>query len=342
MTSQTSDFVSVVMPVHNALPHLDQAVASILDQTHRNFEFILYDDASTDGSAERLAKLAGTDDRIRIFSGPRNLGPVGSSAKVVSLSSAPLVARMDADDLCHPERLARQIRLLRSNPEAGLVGTLFNIVDAVGRRLRGPDYWRLGRQSAIAPFAAHGSIMFRRALFDRVGGYRPECEYWEDQDLLGRMAAISEIWVIPEPLYSVRQWTRAASPASDENRTENAVDLMYRCMARRERNLPYDDLLLESRSKAPARVDPRVVVAAGSKQLWSGERPKLFGRLLRRGRLRLDRHTVTALAWTSWAALSPSTLRAALGALLRTKNARARLRRKERTPLRWSPARLPD
>src|SRR4051794_26330668 len=186
-------FVSVVMPVYNALPHLDAAVESILGQTHRDFEFVIYDDASTDGSTQRLRELAKSDGRIRLFEGKKNLGPVGSSAFVVEKATASLIARMDADDLCSTDRLERQIEILRRHPEAGLVGTMFEIIDGEGRLIRGLDLWRLGRKTAIVPFAAHGSIMFRRIVFDQVGGYRPECEFWEDQDLVNRMAAVADV-----------------------------------------------------------------------------------------------------------------------------------------------------
>ena len=85
-SSSGSELISVVMPVHNALPHLDAAVQSILDQSHRDFEFVIYDDASTDGSTKRLREWAEKDARIRLFEGKSNLGLVGSSA---SWSSVP-------------------------------------------------------------------------------------------------------------------------------------------------------------------------------------------------------------------------------------------------------------
>ena len=331
------EFVSVVMPVHNALPHLDAAIRSILEQSHRNFEFVIYDDASTDGSTERLRYWAAQDSRIRLLTGERKLGPVGSSDFVVEHSSGQLVARMDADDTCSPDRLERQLQLFEEKPLAGLVGSLFEIIDEKGRRIRGPDFWRLNRHSAFVPFAAHGSIMFRRSVFDQVGGYRAECELWEDQDLVARMAAVTEAWVIPAPLYQVRQWTRQPASSAEIERVENAVDLMYRCVARLEDNRSYEDLLAESRSRHPARVDPRVFIAAGSKQLWAGRRPMLLRRLLQRGKLGFDTRSVNALVWTAWASVSPFTLKLFLRALLKAKNLRARGLAAHPTPVRWSP-----
>jgi hypothetical protein len=327
--------LSVVMPVHNALPHLDAAVQSILDQTFRNFEFVIYDDASTDGSAELVRELARTDCRIRLFQGERNLGPVGSSAFIVAHSSAPLVARMDADDISAPERLQRQFELLRDNPHAGLVGTLFDVIDDEGQRIRGPDYWRLTRKSPFVPFAAHGSIMFRRSIFERVGGYREQCEYWEDHDLVVRMAQIAEVLVIPAPLYRVRMWTKNTRASSEPERIENAVDLMYRSVDRLEEGRGYDDLL--GGSPAPHRVDPRVFMAATSLRLWAGARPRLFGRLLKRGRLRMDMRSLSALALTGWAAMSPSSLRGFLRLFLKTKNLFAGEVARTAGPLTWQP-----
>lgn len=330
--------LSVVMPVHNALPHVDAAVQSILDQTYTDFELVIYDDASTDGSAKRLRDWARKDSRIRLFEGERNLGPVGSSAFVVEHSSAPLVARMDADDLSAPDRLERQVELLRENPRAALVGTLFDVIDGRGQQIRGPDYWRLTRRSPLVPFAAHGSIVFRRSVFDRVGGYRSQCEYWEDHDLVVRMAQIAEILIIPAPLYRVRMWTRNTRASSDPDQIENAVDLMYHSVDRLQQSRGYEDLLRER--PQPRRVDPRVFMAATSLRLWAGTRPKLFRRLLMRGRLGLNVRSLSALVLTAWAGMSPSTLRAFLRLFLMTKNAFAGAAAKSGEPLKWAAPRI--
>ena len=332
--SARHECVSVVMPVHNAMPHLDAAVQSILDQSYSDFEFVIYDDASTDGSRERLREWAGRDSRIRLFEGERNLGPVGSSALVVAHSTQELVARMDADDICAAGRLEQQVEVLHGAPRAGVVGSLFDIIDEDGRLIRGPDYWRLTMDSGFVPFA-HGASMFRRSVFEQVGGYRPECEFWEDQDLIVRIAAVAEVLVIPSPLYEVRQWTRNTRVASDSKRVEDAVDLMYRCVARLQSGRSYDDLLADAAPRT--RIDPRVFISAGSLILWAGKRPLLFSRLLKRGKLRLDMRSLSALVWTGWAALSPGSLRAFLTLLIKARNARAPFLHEG--PVRWQPFR---
>jgi glycosyltransferase involved in cell wall biosynthesis len=116
--------LSVVMPVHNAIPYLDDAVESILAQSFGDFEFVILDDGSTDGSLDRLLHWADRDRRIRLLQGEMRSGPVESSNRVVRESRAALVARMDADDVARPERLELQMKALAARPEAVLVGSL--------------------------------------------------------------------------------------------------------------------------------------------------------------------------------------------------------------------------
>ncbi|HET7816885.1 MAG TPA: glycosyltransferase family A protein [Sphingomicrobium sp.] len=331
----STERLSVVMPVHNALPHLDAAVHSILGQTYRDFEFVILDDASTDGSSARLVEWAGKDHRIKLVRSDRNLGPVASSNLVVKQSSGSIVARMDADDIAHPDRLRRQIELLHAHPEAGLIGTLCEVIDGNGRKLRDLETWRLLRKTSMAPFP-HGSFMYRRHLYDEVGGYRQGCEFWEDQDLVWRIARLADILVIPAALFMVRHSSTSTRVASDPDRVEHAVDLMYRSTSRLRSGESYDDLITSNSRRD--RVDPRVFISLGSLRLWSGETPHQLGRLLRKSDLRLDFKSAAALVWTAWAAASPGTLRAFLGLLVRVRSAFARRVIRSDEPLKWTPA----
>jgi glycosyltransferase involved in cell wall biosynthesis len=323
------------MPVHNAFPHLDAAVESILAQSFTDFEFVILDDASTDGSTERLRHWAEADSRIRLIEVDRNLGPAGSSNMVATAARAPFVARMDADDLSHPDRLKDELALLRDNPDVAVVASLSDMIDASGKRTRGPATWRLFQRSVFVPFA-HGAMMYRREIFDRVGGYRAECEYWEDQDLIVRMAAIAKILVIQRPLYTVRQSTTSTRVVCNQERLEWALDTAYRatdCLTRGEN---YDQLLARPKSER-GKLDPRVFIAVGSVRLWAGDNPRLFRRLLSRARLRVDLRTASAVAWTAWASASPSSLRGFLMGLLRIRNRLAFERTSPDGAVTWQP-----
>jgi glycosyltransferase involved in cell wall biosynthesis len=315
--------LSVVMPVYNALPHLDPAIRSILDQGFADFEFVIFDDGSTDGSTDRLRDWARRDSRIRLIESEANLGPARSSDRVAREAKGAFIARMDADDISYPDRLAEQLELLRSDESVGLVASLSDLIDSRGRRIRSAEPWRLLRKSAKVPFV-HGSIMFRRSIFEQAAGYRQDCDYWEDQDLVVRMAAISKVLVIPRALCAVRIWTTSTRTGSDQEGVETAFDSAYRSVrAGKDRN-------------PGGKIDPRAFVALGSVTLWAGGRPRLFRRLLGSGDLSVDFRTISALIWTGWASVSPGSLRSALRLLLAARNARAR-RLLSGSPVTWSP-----
>src|SRR5437588_6054516 len=104
--------VSVVMPVHNTRRFIDLAIRSILGQTFTDFEFIILNDSSTDESGEIARACARQDDRIRVFENQDHLGHSATSNLAVSLARSKYIARMDADDVSHPERLNREWRIL--------------------------------------------------------------------------------------------------------------------------------------------------------------------------------------------------------------------------------------
>lgn len=313
--------LSIVMPVRDAGPYLDEAIRSILDQTFADFEFIIRDDGSTDGSTERLQYWAERDSRIKLFIGAESLGPAASSNWVVAKASAPFVARMDADDLCHPDRLKRQVEVLRERPDACMVGTLWEGIDEEGRRVRPRDRWRLSRPSVFSPFP-HGSIMFRRSAFERVGGYRVEANFWEDADLYLRMASVGRLLVLPEPLYFHRASPLSTRLTSDREVVERSVDRMYRRLG----GFPdgTDEKLL-----------PRVFVSIGSTRLWAGRSPAVLGRLLGRGRLGLDRESAAVLIWALWGSLSPASLRFVLRLVVTVRDRSVRGRFADGSPQEW-------
>lgn len=312
--------ISVVMPVYNALPYLDEAIESILRQSFEQFEFVIVDDASTDGSTARLRAWAAKDRRIRLVELKDNLGPAASSEYASREARAPFVARMDADDVSHPDRLAEQLQVLTTNPDVGVVGCLSDGIDSKGQPVRGPDLWRLVRRSTAVPFA-HGAMMYRRELFERVGGYRLAAEYWEDQDLVSRMADASRIVAIPRPLYRVRQTATSTRALVDQDKLETATDLAYRSI-----------LGLGPRRD---KVDPSVFIALGSVTLWSGGRPRLFRRCLRRASLGLNWRSFAALLWTAWAAAGPGSLRTFLRGILAIRNLLARSWLRGNEPVAW-------
>lgn len=128
LTSQ-SPALSVVMSVYNGSAYLEVAVRSILTQTFQDFEFIIVDDCSSDDTPEILEKLASADPRIRILRLEQNRQIAGALNAGLELARAPLIARMDADDISYPTRLMRQMAIMDEDPDLVLLGTSIRHVD---------------------------------------------------------------------------------------------------------------------------------------------------------------------------------------------------------------------
>jgi hypothetical protein len=203
--------ITVAMSVHDGEPYLAESIASVLAQSFEDFEFLILDDGSKDGSAATIARFAATDSRIRLIS-RENRGLIASLNELLAEASAPLIARMDADDVCRPQRFERQVAFLRANPDHGVVGTWSEDIDDRGRSIRcnGADQ-PLTHDEFIASIAAYGpllchpAVMYRSDLVRAVRGYHAAFLHCEDLDLWLRLATRTRIANIPERLLRYRR-----------------------------------------------------------------------------------------------------------------------------------------
>lgn len=308
MNSLTNPLISVVMPVYNAYPFLDASISSILGQTLSDFEFIILDDASTDNSIERLREWAARDKRIQIHESKIRFGLSGSSNAVVARARAPIVARMDADDVAHPDRLRRQLEIIQNNPDVAVVGTLCNGIDASGSEVRPRDRWRLVRRSCYIPFP-HGSAMFRREVFDKVGGYEETIVAAEDQDLFSRMAALGRIVTLPDVLYSYRYHSNNATlhnglRAVGENHSNNGDSLAALYML-------------------------------GAMRLWAGEPPMLLEPMLKQKTFKWNPSSLLIFGSAVWAHVSPRTLKVVMRGSINVRDRLAGITVKDGKPYEW-------
>ena len=138
----TQPLVSVIMPVYNGERFLEEAVRSILTQSYRNVELIIVNDGSTDGTSRIVEQLALTDDRIRVINNPKPLGHAGEAAfnKASELAMGTYIAKLDADDIATPERIATQSTYLDAHPDLFLVGSFLELVDENGAKIGVRDY----------------------------------------------------------------------------------------------------------------------------------------------------------------------------------------------------------
>jgi len=313
--------VSVVLPVHNGRDFVESSIRSILAQDFADFELIIGDDGSDDGTGAVLARLAAEDARIRLLRRETKSGLAGSANWVISEARAPLVAIAHADDIYDPSRLRRQVELLARQPDAVLVGTLADGIDARGRGVQPVNLSSLLKPTSFAPFA-HSTIMFRVDAFSRAGGYRSQADAWEDLDLYWRMAEQGRIIVIPEVLASYRH-SAASIRERHGDRIEQALDVMYRSVALHRQGRDWSRIFGRP---TQGRIHPRIFVARSWVRLWSGKRSHMLGPMLRRAALRPDFVSVQSLVFVAWATVSPRSLRALLQLIGKARNARARRR----------------
>ena len=185
--SAANHSVSVLMAVHNAGRFLDAAVESILRQTHCDFEMVIIDDGSSDGSGARLDAFAVRDPRVRVTH-QENRGPGATLQRCLELAQGAIVVMIDHDDAARPERIARQLAFLEANPRIAAVGTAIGYIDGESRPTGEVRYAETPGEIVNALHAgqspmAHPSVAMRRETALAVGGYRAAFRYAEDFDL---------------------------------------------------------------------------------------------------------------------------------------------------------------
>ena len=312
--------VSVVMPVHDAAPYLALSIESILRQSFEDLELVVLDNGSTDGSAAVARRYAEADPRGRVFEDPNRLGVAGSSNRAFSHARAELVARMDADDLCRPDRIERQYEVMRSDPDVAVVGTLADGIDAGGRKVRPRDRWRLVRCAEVP--LVHGSAMIRRRAFEECGGYSPRIPLATDVELFLRLASYGRIVILPEALYTYRYHPVSVTASTPVVEVAQAKEILQRSLAElRAGRAALEDA--EVNGQPPPEALASALYYVGASRLWSGGRPDILGQVVHNEGFELSPAWIRTLAFATWGRVSPATLRAALRALVRARDAAA-------------------
>lgn len=209
------------MPALNAERYIDDAIASVVAQSHDGWELIVVDDGSNDGTVEKVDRWRDKDTRIRLLTNESSLGIGGACNRGASSASADLIARLDADDLMAPDRLAAQVSFLDSHPDVVLCGSWANLVGPAG------EHWgvfdppvddsQIRRMMLRDNPFVHSSVMFRRQAFLSVGGYG--LGMWEDYELWVKLSRCGAVGNIPLPLVSHRRHDSSYSSGTDRTRS---------------------------------------------------------------------------------------------------------------------------
>jgi len=214
--------ISVVMAVYNGEKYLHESVQSILDQTCTDFEFIIVNDGSRDGTGAILDKFLKSDKRIRIIH-QENQGLAQSLNNAIQVAKGKFIARMDDDDIAHPNRLTMQSRKMLQDSRIGLCQSLYGLVDEHGqavpfRNRAGFRFshlqmrWTLIWQNCIC----HPSVMIRRAVLEKHQIYYDPLVICQDYDLWCRLIEVTEFQTILMPLLLLRKHSGSVSAHYNE------------------------------------------------------------------------------------------------------------------------------
>lgn len=190
--------ISVVMPAYNAEKYITEAIESILNQTCGDFELIILNDCSKDGTEEII--LSYDDERIVYIKNEENLGVARTLNKGLQMAKGEYIARMDADDISLPQRLEKQVAFLDGHPDVAVVGvgvTVFDEDGDVQTRLFSEEPARMRVDMLFACGLAHPGVMFRREVIVGLDGYHPAYNGLEDYELWDRVMEGWDICALP-------------------------------------------------------------------------------------------------------------------------------------------------
>ena len=219
--------ISIVMSVYNGADYLRESIDSILDQTHSDFEFIIVNDGSTDNT-QNIIELY-NDNRIKLF----NISNVGLPSALnlgISHAKSNIIARMDADDVAHKTRLEKQLNYLEDHEECILLGTNARVIDENGIFIYKENVitnWDVIKQKFPRSSFIHPSVMFKKEVFDMVGGYSTFMKRAQDAVLFSKMKEYGSMTNLSETLLDYRITTSSLSVRnkSDKCFIDKLVDM---------------------------------------------------------------------------------------------------------------------
>ncbi|MHA6532036.1 glycosyltransferase [Paenibacillus sp. BAC0078] len=212
--------VSVLLPVYNSERYIEEAVHSILQQTYQDFEIVIIDDGSTDGTLKKIQKIK--SEKIKLTSHQENIGLVRTLNEGLSLCTGKYIARMDADDIALPNRFERQVAYMEANPDVGACGGQAlvmgsNIITTKPLSHEEIKCWQLFHCTFI-----HPTVFIRRSVLDGNGMRYLPFAHAEDYEIWNRLAEVTRLVNLPEVLLHYRVHTNQVSNVYQDLQEQSA------------------------------------------------------------------------------------------------------------------------
>ncbi len=232
---------------------------SVLGQTFGDFELIVINDGSTDGSLEIIKAFK--DGRIKLYNNEKNEGLIFALNKGIELAQGKYIARMDADDICMPERMEEQVKFMEKNPEIGVLGT-WTITISGNKKYVGKYYAKPEEIRAHLLFntaLAHPSVMIRKEVLSGLR-YDENFKHAEDYDLWARMADTAKFANLPEFLLIHRKHEASVSSTYSDIQLNNAKIIRKRVLKKIGIEPTDEELMIHSSLRTPANIDPKIFI----------------------------------------------------------------------------------
>jgi glycosyltransferase involved in cell wall biosynthesis len=233
--------ISVIVTVYNRSRYLSDTIKSILAQTRPVDELLIWDDGSTDGSVEIANYFAQNDPRVRVVAAPHQ-GQTRSLIAAIKETTCPYFGLVDSDDLLASTALMETASVLDTRPEIGLVYTDYQVIDkdnqilGYGTRCRTP----YSKDRLLLDFMIFHFRLFRRSIYDAVGGFNSDFELAQDYDLCLRLSEATEIEHLTKPLYYYRHHSSSVSHTKRVEQILAARDAINKALQRRGLNKSYE------------------------------------------------------------------------------------------------------
>ena len=252
--------ISVVMPAYNAEQFIAEAIESILNQTYQEFELIVVDDGSTDGTLNIINEYVKKDPRLTLIHNEHG-GACKARNDAIKIAKYEWVAPMDADDVAMPNRLERLMQAALADPEVVVWGSYMHQINVEGKIIGqiqiGPttreQFYALDRTRSVI-MVVNPTAMFKKDIALKVGGYDERLPAAQDVELWDRMAAYGPILVIPEPLlkYRLHGSSISAKRFFDQRMLHEFVLARYRAH-QEEQEMTLPDFIVSYKSQPPLK-----------------------------------------------------------------------------------------
>lgn len=230
MSPQTS----LIMTVFNRERYLSDAIKSVLSQTQHDFELIIWDDGSSDRSVDIARHYVKNDARIRLITAEHQ-GCTGALKAAHAEATGNYIGWVDSDDLLAPTALAATSTILDTHPTIGMVYTNYLVIDKDNKikRLGRLCHIPYSKSRLLSYFMTFHFRLFRRSVYDRVGGVDPEYSCNQDYDFCLKISEVTEIFHLKQPLYYYRRHFQSMSGQYRIQQNEYAKKAIARALERR-------------------------------------------------------------------------------------------------------------